>query len=128
MNKINLTPIQKFYLINSTLFIGVLMSIYMMFYVQFKVSNLQDQANQVNRVITTYEDEIKILEVEWVYLTRPERIRTLAEKYLQNNSHIASNQVKEISKLQPYYTANMEKYESRQVAMQEEAFRQTAAN
>ncbi len=119
MIKIKLNSIQRYYLTYCALFAAVLFSIYIMFFVQFKVINLQDQADEVNQAISAYEDEIKVLEVEWVYLTRPERLRFLTAKYLQEDSYIATNQVKQASKLEPYYAANLEKYENKDLAMGE---------
>ena len=113
MIKIKLNIVQKHYLINFCLCFWMLFSIFTMFYVQFKVDNLQDRADKINQAISDYEDEIKVLEVEWVYLTRPERLRNLAKKYLQNNSHIDSYQIKNMDKLEPYYLAKAERYDAK---------------
>jgi cell division protein FtsL len=119
MNIKNLSNLNKCYLINSGLFLGILLSVYLMFYVQYKVGMLQEKVDQANESIVAYEDEIRILEVEWVYLTRPERLRVLAERYLQKNDYIASDQVKEVAQLEKYYLANLEKVESKQLAMRQ---------
>lgn len=55
-----------------------------MFFVQFKSDNLQSKLNKINEEIGYLEDEVKILKIEWVYLTRPERLRILSSKYLEN--------------------------------------------
>lgn len=116
-NNIKLNTVTGFYLSNAIIAFIVLFSIYLMFYVQFKVNDLQEKVSEVDSKIVAYEDEIKVLGVEWVYLTRPERLRILSEKYLVNNDYIASNQIKNIDKLEPYYLSNLEKYESKQLAM-----------
>ena len=103
----NLNKITKCYLINSTLVLVVLFSIVIMFFIQFRVDDLQDQIHKVDAKISAIDDEIRVLEVEWVYLTRPARLRMLSEKYLQNNGYITSNQVKDTTRLQIYYTANL---------------------
>jgi hypothetical protein len=113
----NLSKTTKCYLINSVLVFAVLCSITMMFFIQFKVDGLQNKVGEIDSKISGLDDEIRVLEVEWVYLTRPERLRTLSEKYLQNNGYIASNQVKDTTHLQIYYTANLRKQEN--IAMNE---------
>ena len=99
------------------MFFSVLASIYLMFFVQFKVENLQDKIIAIDEDIASYEDEIKVLQVEWVYLTRPERLRILAKKYLHNNDYIASNQVKNFAELEKYYLTNLAKSSNQQVAL-----------
>ncbi|MES2677245.1 MAG: hypothetical protein V4612_02885 [Pseudomonadota bacterium] len=108
----NLSKTSKLYLINSSLAFIVLFSIMAMFLIQFKVDNLQDKVGEVDAKISALDDEIRVLEVEWVYLTRPERLRSLSERYLQNNGYIASNQVKDSQSLQKYYTANLRRQEN----------------
>ncbi len=105
----NLSRNTKCYLINSVLAFTVLCSIMLMFFIQFKVDNLQVRVGAIDSKISVLDDEIRVLEVEWVYLTRPERLRTLSKKYLQNNGYIASNQVKDAAHLQIYYTASLRK-------------------
>lgn len=108
LNKINnLNKITKHYLMNVLLVFIILCSISIMFFVQFKVDNLQDNVNKVDAKISALDDEIRVLEVEWVYLTRPARLRMLSEKYLNNNGYIASNQIKNTAKLQSYYIAKL---------------------
>ena len=113
----NLSKTSKCYLINSCLAFIVLSSIMIMFLIQFKVDNLQDKVSEVDNKISALDDEIRVLEVEWVYLTRPERLRSLSERNLQNNGYIASNQVKDNESLQKYYTASLRRQQN--VAMNE---------
>jgi cell division protein FtsL len=108
----NLSLTTKRYLLNSFLTLAVLLSISMMFFIQLKVDNLQDQAKEVDAQISALEDDIRVLQVEWVYLTRPERLRTLSERYLQNNDHIAANQIKDPEILEKYYIATLRKQEN----------------
>jgi hypothetical protein len=115
----SLSKTTKCYVINTGLALMVLFSIMLMFLIQFKVDSLQDHVNEADAKISALDDEIRVLEVEWVYLTRPERLRMLSERYLQNNGYIASNQVKDPDILQNYYTASLAKQQS--VAMNETA-------
>jgi hypothetical protein len=64
-----------------------------------------------NQIIAS-EDEIQLLEVEWVYLTRPERLRQLASRYLQDNGYVLASQIKDSSKLEKYYLVSYKKYEN----------------
>ena len=94
--------LNKFYFANCALVASVVLSILLMFVVQFKVEALQDGVLKTENEIAAYEDEIQLLEVEWVYLTRPERLRILASRYLQNNGYALASQIKDeenISKL-----------------------------
>lgn len=81
-------------------------SIIIMFVVQAKVETLQDEILKTESEIALYQDQIQLLEVEWVYLTRPERLRILATNYLQNNGYALASQIKGIDKLEKYYLAN----------------------
>lgn len=70
--------------------------------------------------IIAYEDEIQLLEVEWVYLTRPERLRTLASRYLQDNGYALASQIKDVDKLEQYYLVNYQKAEEKLLASNEQ--------
>jgi cell division protein FtsL len=105
----------KFYLTNFLLIIAILTSIVFMFTVQFSVESLQDEMATTESQIISYEDEIKLLEIEWSYLTRPERIRILASKYLKDNSYTVVGQIKDVNKLGQYYLANYNKYQANQL-------------
>jgi len=111
--------IDKFYLANVSIFAAIAMSILLMFVVQFRVESLQDEIAKTENEISAYEDEIQLLEVEWVYLTRPERLRILASRYLQNNGYALASQIKDEEKLEKYYSANYQKFVEREVAANE---------
>ena len=72
--------LHKFYFANLLLVASVIFSIIFTLLVQFRVEGLQDDMVKTENEIIAYEDEIQLLEVEWVYLTRPERLRTLASR------------------------------------------------
>lgn len=108
--------INKFYFSNIMLVATIFCSIVIMFTVQFKVEALQDEMSQAESDIVEYEDKIKLLEVEWVYLTRPERLRTLANIYLKDNGYTLASQIKETEKLEKYYLAIYQNSEAEEVA------------
>ena len=92
-----------------------------MFVVQFKVESLQDEITHAENEIASYQDQIQFLEVEWVYLTRPERLRTLATNYLQNNGYALASQIKNVDDLEKYYLATYEKTEVDKLALGDES-------
>ena len=116
----NLSKTTQYYLINSCLACVVLFSIMIMFFVHFKVDNLQDQVSHIDSKISALDDEIRVLEVEWVYLTRPERLRTLAAHYLQNNGYALASQIKNVDKLEHYYSASYQKVESQDLILNQQ--------
>lgn len=93
-----------------------------MFVVQFEVEFLQEEMLRTENEIAIFEDEIQLLEVEWVYLTRPERLRMLASRYLQNNGYALASQIKNEEKLEQYYSANYQKSEAQEVASNQVSF------
>lgn len=107
----------KFYFANISLFASVVFAIIFMFAVQFKVESLQDDMAKTEGEITAYEDEIQLLEVEWVYLTRPERLRTLASRYLEDNSYALASQIKDVDQLEKYYLVSYQKSREQDVAL-----------
>jgi len=84
-----------FYSFNSLMIISLLAMIYLHFFMQFRYENLQDSITSGKNQIAEYEDQLRLLEVEWVYLTRPERLRQLTEKFLKNNQYMLASQVQE---------------------------------
>ncbi len=110
----------KFYFANSLLIAAVFFSIILTFLVQFKVESLQDEIIKTQNEIVVFEDEIQLLEVEWVYLTRPERLRTLASRYLQDNTYALASQIKDQNKLDQYYLVNYKKSESEYLALNQQ--------
>ncbi len=74
-----------------------------MFFVQFQVESLQDEISKAESEISTHQDQIQLLEVEWVYLTRPERLRSLAARYLKDNGYALASQIKDSSRFEQYH-------------------------
>jgi hypothetical protein len=88
-------PINRLHLFHCGLFFALLFSVCLAFYMQFKYDNLQEQVAFGKNEIAEYQDQLRLLEIEWVYLTRPERLRQLTEKFLQDNQYMLASQVQE---------------------------------
>lgn len=114
--KEKVSSLRRFYINNFLMVLAVICSICMMFYVQFTVDAMQEKIDLVQLEIDDHQDEIKMLNVEWYYLTRPDRLRYLSAQYLQDKQNIAFRQVQDYERLQQFAGNNLEK---RRVAMQE---------
>lgn len=53
-----------------------------LFYVSHTVERLEEKLTAEQRTILKHQEAIVILEAEWSYLNRPERLSSLAERYL----------------------------------------------
>ncbi len=53
-----------------------------LFQLKYQVQGLESELARTNRQILESEEAIHVLKAEWSYLNRPERIETLARKYL----------------------------------------------
>ena len=67
-----------------TLFWLVLVSAtgFAMFGVKYQVQALEDELGRTNRATAAEEHEIRVLEAEWAYLTRPETLEAMNRRYL----------------------------------------------
>lgn len=87
-----------------------------MFAVKYKVDQLNKTLVTTTKQIENYRDQIRLLEIEWVYLNRPERLRRLANEYLKGTSYITISQIKKdlpSSFLANYQKANIREFASR---------------
>lgn len=103
------TNIRNNYLLNSVAAIILTLSICFTFYVQFKVDMMQNKITAAHSKIAAYEKDLKLLDIEWTYLTRPDRVRKLSKKYLKNNQIINYSQVKNFSDMRQFYLVNLKK-------------------
>src|SRR5210317_789543 len=107
MIKISKLSFLKKYLIRAIFSGSAFFSILFLFLIQFKVDDLQNDLNQIENEIASYNQEIEILDTEWVYLSRPERLRALASEYLQNDDYLKVSQIKDDQSFRSY---NMAKF------------------
>lgn len=56
---------------------------YAMFQVKYEVMQQEQTLAGINRQIADDRDQIRVLDAEWSYLTRPNRIEQLAGRFLQ---------------------------------------------
>lgn len=54
-----------------------------LFQLKDKVTRLEEELRAERRVIEQHRESIQILQAEWSYLNRPDRIAELAERYLE---------------------------------------------
>lgn len=101
-----LQNVNKIYLANFVFISLILLSILGMFFVQFKVESLQDEISKTENEIASYQDKIQLLEIEWVYLTRPQRLRELASHYLKDTGYALASQIVTSEKLEKFQATN----------------------
>jgi hypothetical protein len=53
-----------------------------LYVVKYRVQGLHEQVMQTERSLREEKEAMHVLEAEWTYLNRPERLRHLTEKYL----------------------------------------------
>lgn len=101
--------LNKFHFCNAMLITSTLASVVIAFAIQFKVESLQDKMVETQAQIAFYHDQISLLEVEWTYQTRPERLRDLASRYLKDNGYTLASQIKNNETMEKYYLANYQR-------------------
>jgi len=60
----------------------VLISGFAMFKVKYSVQDLEDELGRMRKQTVTEQQEIRVLNAEWSYLTQPERLAELNRKFL----------------------------------------------
>ncbi|MEW5704707.1 MAG: hypothetical protein AB1781_09010 [Pseudomonadota bacterium] len=53
-----------------------------LFLAKYEVQTLEAELASLNRIILARQEEIHVLQAEWAYLSRPERIQSLSERLL----------------------------------------------
>jgi len=74
---------------------------YAMFHVNYRVEALKAEIESLRNTEKHERESIHILEAEWAYLSRPDRIATLAKQFLPDLAAPSSAQITTISAL-PY--------------------------
>lgn len=110
---------QRFYAFNFALIFTLIFAIVMNFVVQFKVEGLQDGVKSFEVEISEYDKQLDNLEVEWAFLTRPSRLRSLSEKYLTENIQTQVAQIKSDVQIQKFFASNHKLSKVRSFAMAE---------
>lgn len=61
----------------------LILAAYGLYLVKWEVRELKRQNTLLTAEIMQEKEAIRVLEAEWAYLTRPQRLRQLADKYLE---------------------------------------------
>ena len=73
----------------------IVVASFMLYRVKYEVQSLKAQVAEINKEITEERESLRVVAAEWAYLNRPERLKVLAEKYL-NGKEITVGQVAEV--------------------------------
>ena len=63
-----------------------------MFHITFEVEKLEARLSDTNRQIVREQETIHVLQAEWSYLNRPQRLESLSKELLPNLVPVASAQ------------------------------------
>jgi len=81
----------------TVLWLLVVMAVgYAMFQVKYEVMQQEETLARLNKEIADSREQIRMIDAEWSYLTRPERLKRLAARYL-NLAPIAASQIGDLS-------------------------------
>ena len=72
---------------------------YALFYVSYQVEAMEHQLAQLNREILKEQEAVHILEAEWSYLTRPDRLQKLSMELLPELEPVSAEQFTSFDKL-----------------------------
>jgi len=70
-----------------------------LFHVAFRVERLETELSSLNKTILSEQEALEVLEAEWAYLNRPDRISRLAGKYLPELAEADASQIVPISEI-----------------------------
>ncbi len=68
----------------------IFIAIYSLFQISDKIQNTKEEINRLTKKIEQSKNNIHILKAEWAYLSNPQRIKTLSQKYLSSKLQTAS--------------------------------------
>lgn len=69
----------------------------LLYSVKYRVQSMDEQIASIRAQIAEERAAIHVLNAEWAYLSRPERIRQLAEKHLQQAEEMEGKQMLELA-------------------------------
>lgn len=69
----------------------------LLYSVKYRVQSMDEQIASIRAQIAEERAAIHVLNAEWAYLSRPERIRRLAEKHLQQAEEMEGKQMLELA-------------------------------
>lgn len=72
---------------------------YLLFYVSYRVEELETKLSQINEQILREQETIHILEAEWSYLNRPDRLQKLSDNVLPELQPIDAAQFTSLRRL-----------------------------
>jgi len=70
-----------------------------MFNITFEVEKLEARLAEVNRQIAREQEAIHVLQAEWSYLNRPQRLETLMRELLPHLAPVTSHQITTFARL-----------------------------
>lgn len=100
--------INPFYLFNFSIVSVFMLVMALNFVVQFKVEALQDNVKDFEVEISEHNKQLNNLEIEWVFLTRPSRLRDLSNKYIEGNRYSVASQIKSDVEMREFFASNYE--------------------
>ncbi len=77
-----------------------------LFYVKHVVENTENELASLEGQINSDQDEIHVLKAEWIYLSRPDRVKKLASQYLDLQP-TDSKQIADITAIPMAYEGNV---------------------
>lgn len=81
-------------------FLGVLAA-FGLYTVKYRVQAIKSEVATAETQLREEKKNLHVLNAEWTYLNRPERLRQLSEKYLTTNKPMNGQQLSELASL-PY--------------------------
>ncbi len=79
-----------------------------LFNITFKVEELQNQLSSLNKQILQEQKAVHVLQAEWSYLSRPERIEALSQRLLPHLQAPTSQQIGDVEKFSAQTTSLIE--------------------
>lgn len=70
-----------------------------MFHITFEVEKLEARLHEVNRKIVREQETTHVLQAEWSYFNRPQRLESLSKELLPNLVPVASTQFTTFARL-----------------------------